>query len=297
MGGDPKDATENINMAIDLEAIKRKIAQLEGKTKGNSKYQKKVWFKPKAGNEYCVRILPFEGTDGQPFKEIWSYQNIGEHFSLPTLRQYKERDPFAELIDTLREENTPESLEMAKKLYPKMRAFAAVIIRGEEDKGPQVWGFGKTMYQAILEKMMDSDFGDVTDVEKGFDLKVTVKQVQGKSAPDYTLCAYPTDKKAEPSPLSTNKAKADSWLASVPDLNDLFKKRDYDEMKGILEGWLGGSDEKTDKKATGSVGLEKTKAPAPSAGIKKPATASPAPAVDDVGLDSIEDALAGLSDD
>jgi hypothetical protein len=263
-------------MAIDLEAIKRKIAQLEGKGgggggNGGSKFKKKIWFKPKGGNEYQIRILPFDGTDGQPFKEIWQYQNIGEHFTLPTLRQYKERDPFAELIDHLRQEGTEKSLELAKALYPKMRAFAAIIVRGEEDKGPQVWGFGKTVYQQILEKMLDSDYGDVSDIKNGFDLKLKAKQIAGKSAPDYTLTAYPTDKQAKPSPLSTDEAKIQAWtVTDFPDLNNLFKKRDYDEMKTILDGWLSGSGEKSEAKtATGSVGTEKT-----ASKIKAPAKAA-----------------------
>jgi len=252
-------------MTIDLEAIRKKIAQLEGKGKSSgSKFKKTVWFKPKAGNEYQVRVLPYKSEDGQPFKEIWSYNNIGEHYSLPTLKQYGERDPFVELIESLYKEKDkePEKGEdiqkMLKLLYPKMRAFSAVIVRGEEDKGPQVWGFGKTMYQALLAKMLDEDFGDITDPEKGFDLLVKVKQIPGKAAPDYELTGYPTDRRAVSSPLGKSKEQAEAWINDMPDLNHLFKKRTYEEMKEILEAFLAGTSEPAPKKADASLGTDKT---------------------------------------
>ena len=75
-------------------------------------------------------------------------------------------------IDKLRSEGTKESYEMAKKLYPKMRVYAPVVVRGEESEGVRIWSFGKLVYQALLSLMMDEDYGDITDLKTGTDIKV-----------------------------------------------------------------------------------------------------------------------------
>ena len=57
-----------------------------------------------------------------------------------------------------------ESYELAKKLYPKMRAYAPVIVRGEEDKGSSYLVFRKDWYiSLLLNIMLDEDYGDITD--------------------------------------------------------------------------------------------------------------------------------------
>ena len=38
-----------------------------------------------------------------------------------------------------------------------------LLFRGEEDKGVQIWGFGKMVYQSLLNIMLDEDYGDITD--------------------------------------------------------------------------------------------------------------------------------------
>ena len=54
-------------MAIDLEAIKRRVAELSGVKKTSSV---QMW-KPSLG-EHKVRCLPWkEAKDGQPFQERW----------------------------------------------------------------------------------------------------------------------------------------------------------------------------------------------------------------------------------
>ena len=103
-------------MAVDFEAIRRKLDQLNG-NKGRSS---KTW-RPQEGEEYSVRLLSFADNDGQPFKEMWFYYNIGNNRGLLAPHQFGKPDPFQELITKLRDEGTKESYELCKKLYPKMR--------------------------------------------------------------------------------------------------------------------------------------------------------------------------------
>ena len=132
-------------MAINMDAIRKKLGQLSGQ---NSK--KNTMWRPEEGSETTVRLLAYPNNDGQPFKELMFYYNIGNNPGLLAPYQFTKPDPIQELINKLRDEGTKESYEMAKKLYPKMRVYAACIVRGEESEGVKLWGFGKTVYQKLL---------------------------------------------------------------------------------------------------------------------------------------------------
>ena len=156
-------------MAIDFDAIRKKLNSLSG---ANSK--RKIMWRPPEGETVTVRIIGFTDNDGNPFKERWFYYNIGSNPGLLSPHQFGKPDPIQELITKLRDEGTKESYELCKKLYPKMRTYAPVIVRGEEDKGVQIWGFGKTVYQNIMGLMLDEDYGDITDPTTGRDIKVVL---------------------------------------------------------------------------------------------------------------------------
>jgi hypothetical protein len=64
-------------MAIDFDAIRRKVAQLSGTARKGS-----AFWRPEEG-EHTVRIVPYVDNDGQPFKERWFYYNVGENITDP----------------------------------------------------------------------------------------------------------------------------------------------------------------------------------------------------------------------
>ena len=102
-------------MAFDREALQRKLNTLSGNTKKRSQN----WRPNTDGEEHVVRLLSFPDNDGQPFKELWFYYNIGNNPGLLTPNQFGDSDPIQELITNLREDGSKESYELAKKLYPK----------------------------------------------------------------------------------------------------------------------------------------------------------------------------------
>ena len=215
-------------MAVNLEALRKKLAQLSGASS-----RKNLTWRPEKGVESVVRLLSFPDNDGQPFKERWFYYNIGKNFGLLTPNQFGKPDPIQELINKLREDDTKESYELAKKLYPKMRSYAPVIVRGEEEKGVRLWGFGKQVYQELLETMLDADYGDITDPKEGFDIKVTVSQPPGQS-----YASTKTRPKPRPSVLSDDKKQVKEWIEKIPDIDDLFTLKSYEELEQIINTWL-----------------------------------------------------------
>ena len=220
-------------MAIDFEAIKRKLERLSG----NNRSQNVMW-KPQEGEEHSVRLISFPNNDGQPFKELMFYYNIPGQRGLLAPSQFGERDPVQELINKLRDEGTKESYEMAKKLYPKMRVYAAVVVRGEEDKGVQLWGFGKLVYQKLLGIMLDEDYGDITDPKSGRDIKVVCTKPPGQQWAKTEILPRGRSTK-----LTDNTNKAKEWMTNIPDTGNIFKTKSYDELSKIVNDWLNGSDE------------------------------------------------------
>ena len=220
-------------MAIDFDAIKRKLERLSG----NTKSQNAMW-KPQPDEEYNVRLMSFPDNDGQPFKELMFYYNIPGQRGLLAPSQFGERDPVQELINKLRDEGTKESYEMAKKLYPKMRVYAAVVVRGEEDKGVQLWGFGKLVYQKLLGIMLDEDYGDITDPKTGRDIKVICSKPPGQQWAKTEILPRGRSTK-----LSDDTKQAKEWMTNIPDIKGIFKTKSYDELSKIVNDWLNGDNE------------------------------------------------------
>ena len=92
-------------------------------------------------------------------------------------------DPIAEWGTSLWNEGTDGSKEAAKRFWPKMRVFAPIVVRGEEDKGVRWWGFSRTTYQALLDVVLDPEYGDITDTEKGTDIRIDYGKKSGQSFP------------------------------------------------------------------------------------------------------------------
>jgi len=151
------------------------------------------------------------------------------------LTNFGEKDPIVEFASQLRKSTEKENWQLAKKIEPKMRVFVPVIVRGEEEKGVRLWEFGKETYMELLSMVADEDIGDFSDIYEGRDL--TVETV----GPEVTGTKYNKSTvrpRTKITPLSENAAQAKEWLQNQPEILSLYKKYEYDEMKGILLTWL-----------------------------------------------------------
>ena len=219
-------------MAIDLDAIRKKLDQLSG-----TNSRRNTMWRPQEGEEATIRLLSFPDNDGQPFKERWFYYNIGNNPGLLAPYQFGQPDPIQELINKLRDDGSKESYELAKKLYPKMRSYAPIVVRGEEDRGVRIWAFGKTVYQSILNIMLDEDYGDVTDPIDGRDVKVVCTKAPGRM-----WAMTEVRPRGKQSRLSSDGDQAKKWLDEIPDLDDMYTCKTYEELEKIVNDWLNGDD-------------------------------------------------------
>jgi len=225
---------------MNLDEIKNRLASLNNKGGGGKKsdYAANFW-KPKEGTKSQVRIVPYKYNKDFPFSELYFYFGIGKPRML-ALSNFDTTDPILEFATKLRKSGDQTNMDLAKKLFPKLRVFAPVYVRGEEDKGVRFWEFGKMVYQELLGVMADEDYGDITDVASGRDITVEVIPAKetGKMFNTTTVRVKPNQ-----TPLENEASTCKDLLENQKEIISLYKKYEFDEMKDILQGWLKPEDE------------------------------------------------------
>jgi len=242
---------------MDVNLIKNRLQALQstGQKKEKVDYSLTLW-KPKSEGKYQIRIVPSVFDKQNPFKEVYLHYGLSK-FPLYALTNWDEKDPIVEFAKQLRGTNDRTNWQLAKKLDPKMRVFAPVIIRGEEDKGVRLWEFGKEIYLQLLGLAEDEDYGDFTDVHEGFDF--TVEAVMGDVGGRQGLKSSIRPKR-KTSPLSEDAKQIENWLENQPNILELQEKfkKTFDELKMILQNFLDPEEEVMDENLSNST-VEETK--------------------------------------
>ena len=241
---------------MNLDEIKKRLDKLNNKGGGGSSNDfKNNFWRPPVGEKSVIRIVPYKFNKDIPFSELYFYFGIGKPRMI-ALSNFDESDPILEFATQLKKSGDKENMEMAKKLYPKFRVFAPVVVRGEEDKGVRFYEFGKMVYQELLGVMADEDYGDITDIQKGSDVTIEVIPAAetGKMFNTTTVRVKPNQ-----TPLSDDAKQAESLLENQKDIVSLFKKYTFEEMKDELQGWLKPSEEDGGKETEVKAAPSKTK--------------------------------------
>lgn len=220
---------------MNLDLIQKKLDSFSSNKGGNQKSNERAlkFWKPPVGKS-LIRFAPSKINKENPFQEIYFHYGIGKRTIISPIN-FGEKDPILEFSKELRKTKEPENWKLAKKLEPKMRVFAPVIVRGEEDKGVRLWEFGKEVYQSLLSLAADEDIGDFTDLLEGRDIKVET------TGPDQNGTAYNKSKilpSLKTSSLTENKSQLDLWLEDQPEAFNFYKKYSFDEIKQFLSEWL-----------------------------------------------------------
>jgi len=224
---------------MDLKSIKNKLGALQsqGKSKEKIDYSKSLW-KPKQEGKYQIRIVPSKLDKTNPFKEVFIHYGMSK-YPMYALTNWGEKDPIVEFAKQLQKTNDKENWKLSKKLEPKMRIFAPVIVRGEEDKGVRLWEFGKEIYMQLLGIADDEDYGDYTDINEGrdFTVEAVMGDIGGRQGLKSSIRIKP-----KTSPLSASKNDIELWLETQPDILELQRKIEFDKMKELLQNWLNPED-------------------------------------------------------
>tara|TARA_R100000234_G_C4952420_1_gene157960 strand:+ start:151 stop:879 length:729 start_codon:yes stop_codon:yes gene_type:complete len=223
-------------MALDMKKMKAKYTALQNRGRGGG--NKSMWFRPQDG-EQVIRIVPT--ADGDPFKEFWLHYGVGKNPAFLSLkRNYGQDDPIDNFVRALYNEGDEESIKMAKSISAKQRFFSPVLVRGEEDKGVRIWGYGKQVYEQLLNLVLNPEYGDITDVDTGTDLTLQYGKPAGAQFPQTNLTP-----RRKSSGLTKTAEETTELLESIPDIEGSFDKKTFDEMQTILDNFMNVEDDST----------------------------------------------------
>ena len=215
-------------MVMDLSVIKNRLSELQTSNQRTSN----LW-KPSPGKTQ-IRIVPYKFNKDNPFIELYFHYDMGEKNYLSPI-SFGRPDPIEEFATKLKTSGNKEDYKLGKKIEAKMRTFAPVIVRGEENEGVKFWGFGKMVYQELLSVIADPDYGDITDPVNGRDIVVEFKTSEetGRSFPMTTIRVKPNQ-----TPMTENADVLNTIKETQKNITDIYREMEYDDLQKALENWL-----------------------------------------------------------
>ena len=214
-------------MAIDIDKIKKRKAALENRGGGRENF-----WRPTDG-EHTLRIVPT--ADGDPFRDFWFHYNVGDNPGfLSPKKNFGEDDAIDNFVRKLFNEGTEESIKMAKSLMARQRFFSPVLVRGEEDKGVRIWGYGKQVYEQLLNLVLNPEYGDITDPEQGTDLVIHYGKPAGASFPQTKI----TPRRRPSALCEDDPARCAELLEAIPDIDTLFERKSSEQVSAMLDAYL-----------------------------------------------------------
>ena len=209
-------------MAINMDKMKQKLENLQGN--GN---KKSAFWRPQDG-EQVIRIVPT--PDGDPFKEYWFHYNLGNNPGfLSPKKNFGEDCPLDNYVRDLYRNGDDDSIKMAKNLSARQRFFSPVVVRGEEDQGVRIWGFGKMAYQELLNLVLTID----TYTDEGTDLLIKYGKPPGAQFPQTSITP-----RRKTSKLFDDDEKISEALTTIPDFDTVFEKKSPQDVQGMLDEFI-----------------------------------------------------------
>ncbi len=136
---------------------------------------------------------------------------------------------------------TPQRQAFIDATNSSRRYLAMVIVRGEEEKGIQIWNFGYSMLQKLIS--FYQTYEDISDLDNGRDL-IIVKTTKHVTDPKTgQIKHYPNYDNTVPAPNTSpagSAAELNDWFNNQPHLLEVASKniKPYDEVAAITRELL-----------------------------------------------------------
>lgn len=190
--------------------------------------------------ETKLRVLPPWSEEGVWYRKTHEHPAYVNGFFNPVAcpKKMAESDcPFCDESDRLYKLGGEANVEAAKKFRWSTKFFMNVVVHDSPDKergnlnyGVQVLKVGKKILDQILNYDQDASegWGDITDLNKGYDLKIT-RRGKDQYNTEYTVMAAKnaTDIEAE-------LAKAGIKTIELVDLDNVVNVLPFGELKAIM---------------------------------------------------------------
>ncbi|QKE56530.1 DNA binding protein [Bacillus phage YungSlug] len=225
-------------MALNFDELRKKLT--ETKERGNGGGDIKYW-KPKDGRN-VIRILPAADRGNGFYAEGKVRYNVG-----PNKRKARvpldqdEKCPIKDFVSALYATKDEADKKLAKKMGVRTNYAFNVIDRsveeGQEGYGEVLlYNANASVFEGVLTILLDPDYGDFLDPEKGRDIIITKtgKDLETK----YTVNARP---KEEPIGI-------EDWEKNLHDLVKLTEPHSYEKREKLLSGEDDGDDDSSNDK-------------------------------------------------
>lgn len=201
----------------------------------------KFW-KPIKYGKYLVRFLPPKESGGVFFKETAQHKIGDNYYFCP--KTEGEACPICEKYKKLYDIGSDAAIALAKEIKPRKQYLYNIIVKEELEKATesplkvQTYMSGKILYDTLMDYFFDDEYGDLTDVETGYDF--TINKQKGEMD-------FPTYKNSRPgknaTPLGTDE-EIEEVLRNLKDLTKEIDLKTYDELQEVLNNYL--NNEKAD---------------------------------------------------
>ena len=231
-------------MALDMNKIKARLASFEKKEKKTSKSKDFTW---KPTGEHTIRIVPYQYQPDDPFIPLkFHYSFGGTTMNYLSPSSFNKPDPIVELAERLKKNK--DTWKQGRDLEPKLRTYVPVIVRGEEEKGVRFWGFGVQIYKQLMETMSEPDYGDITSLTEGYDIKVTFKSKEEvkKDYPETTIMIKPKPRPVIEVGHPKTKEIMELIASKQPNILDIYEPATYETLSAALEDFLKKSSDSQD---------------------------------------------------
>jgi len=214
-------------MAIDLDKIREIHNSLQNQGSADGSFINNFFQVVEGTN--TVRVLPPK-EEGQDFYSMTKLHRVrdteGRMKSFHCRRTQGESCPLCDLYFGLWKTGKTEDQDLARQIKARDRYYMNIVDR--ETTKVKILSVGVILFKKIVATIMDADYGDITDLEKGHDFKIIMYK-EGQW-PKYEQSAP----RPKPSPAGSS-AEIATWMDELHDLSSLVKLEDYEELKVIAE--------------------------------------------------------------
>jgi hypothetical protein len=209
-----------------------RLAALRSKMKGMDLGGSSGFWTPKEGRN-VIRILPEVGT------MQYFFQQVGKHSFPPDGKKYaycpnftsegELECPVCEIVSQMSKSGDKAQKAMANDLRVRRTWWMNVIVRGQESQGPMIFTPGTTIFGSLITLISDPDYGDITDLNEGFDITI-VRKGSGLDT-EYEVLPKP-----KPTPLTDDADLSQEWVDKAKDLSYVEVSEDPNEDKELSDG-------------------------------------------------------------
>jgi hypothetical protein len=224
---------------VDFSKLQEKYEQLTkvpGATTGKNDFL--AQFMQLQMDTNVVRILPWRDESKEFYAEtsihrvpMSKHDLDGQARNIHCIKLIGQKCPACDFYFNLWKTGKPEDEAIARKLRARERYYMNVLNR--ETNEVKILSVGKKLFSSIVAAMMDSDYGDITNVKTGHDFKI-VKEMSGEY-PNYDKSAP----RPKPEPLGTD-AEIAEIMDQLHDVHNLVKHQEYSDIKNTIDEFYNG---------------------------------------------------------